>query len=294
MADRWMLRPHVPRDARSAAIRGSTEPQPDHFVHVIILNVTLICCCCHDVYDHGPVGADLLGKQLPYGPMLAEHCILGAALSPTRHPATTPLTADEVAALATQLSQLDAWLDSCKDTPPRGYIMLKPSPVPAGGAGGGSAAAGGAGAAADTVSGDAAEAGNRKGAAAEGPQCPPGMMYDDFDPLQLRQKADKPVLEFESFDAALDEFYSKVLPLSPFLLPFARLGFRIWGRGGWTPGVGFARRWRDTARGLMYTVCVGLALWLCGPPCRFASCLSSPFLPRTTAPGMHPATGIVA
>ena len=180
----------------------------------IILNVKLMCCCWYDVYCYGAFGADLLGKQLPYGPMLAEHCILGAALSPTRHPATAPLTADEVAALATQLRQLDAWLDACKDTPPRGYIMLKPSPVPADAAGGGSAPAG-------AVSSDAAEAGNRKGTAAEGPQCPPGMLYDDFDPLQLRQKADKPVLEFESFDAALDEFYSKVLPLSPLLLPFA-------------------------------------------------------------------------
>jgi hypothetical protein len=35
-------------------------------------------------------------------------------------------------------------------------------------------------------------------------------MYDDFNPLQLQQKAGQPALEFDTFDAALDEFYSKV------------------------------------------------------------------------------------
>ena len=39
---------------------------------------------------------------------------------------------------------------------------------------------------------------------------PEGMVYDDFDPLLLQQKGDKPLIEFETFDAALDEFYSKV------------------------------------------------------------------------------------
>jgi hypothetical protein len=57
---------------------------------------------------------------------------------------------------------------------------------------------GGGGAATD------AHAGRR-----EAPQCPEGMMYDDFDPLLLQQKAALTVLEFATFDAALDEFYSK-------------------------------------------------------------------------------------
>lgn len=128
---------------------------------------------------------------------------MGAGLAPARHPATVPLTADEVAALATQLRELDAWLDRCKDEPPRGYILLKPSASAAGPAAA-AAAAGGEGGRADDGGG------NRSEPAAAAPVCPPGMVYDDFDPLQLRQKADKPVLEFESFDAALDEFYSKV------------------------------------------------------------------------------------
>lgn len=162
----------------------------------------------HITGSTAPCGcADLLGKKLPYGPMLAEHCILNAGLAPARHPAASPLTDEEVAALAGQLQELDAWLDRCKVEPPGGFILLKPA---AAGGGGAATVAEAAAAGADGV-----EAGNRKEAAAEGPRCPPGMMYDDFDPLRLQQKADKSMLEFASFDAALDEFYSKVAPSCP-------------------------------------------------------------------------------
>eukprot|EP00892_Ulva_mutabilis_P008831 jgi/Ulvmu1/631/UM010_0001.1 len=151
---------------------------------------------------------NLLGKQLPYGPMLAEHCILNAGLAPARHPAGDPLSADEVAALATQLRGLDSWLDSCKDTPPRGFILLKPAVASAAKAREDAAAGAVADGGSAVEAGDAG--GNRREQRKAGPVCPPGMMYDDFDPLQLRQKADKPVLEFDSFNAALDEFYSKI------------------------------------------------------------------------------------
>lgn len=77
---------------------------------------------------HAACCADLLGKQLPYGPMLAEHCILRAGLAPARRPASAPLTAEEVAALAVELHTLDVWMDACKDSPPKGYIILKKSP----------------------------------------------------------------------------------------------------------------------------------------------------------------------
>lgn len=45
------------------------------------------------------------------------------------------------------------------------------------------------------------------------PQCPEGYIYADFDPILLQQKAQEQFLEFETFDAALDEYYSKVLCL---------------------------------------------------------------------------------
>ena len=34
-------------------------------------------------------------------------------------------------------------------------------------------------------------------------------MYDDFDALPLRQNEGKSVLAFDTFDAALDEFFAK-------------------------------------------------------------------------------------
>ena len=67
--------------------------------------------------------------------------------------------------------------------------------------------------------GDTEEGGDAsptKGGKSSKPQCPEGMVYEDFDPLLLDQKAALPFLEFTSFDAALDEFFSKVRIYSMF------------------------------------------------------------------------------
>ena len=40
------------------------------------------------------------------------------------------------------------------------------------------------------------------------------VIYDSYDPLVLQQAAGQEMRRFESFDAALDEFYSKVRPLT--------------------------------------------------------------------------------
>lgn len=45
-----------------------------------------------------------------------------------------------------------------------------------------------------------------------------GMVYEDFDPLLLKQNEAAQKLEFETYDAALDEFYAKVLCLLSFLV----------------------------------------------------------------------------
>ena len=42
-----------------------------------------------------------------------------------------------------------------------------------------------------------------------------GMVYEDFDPLLLKQNEAAQKLEFETYDAALDEFYAKVCRLIP-------------------------------------------------------------------------------
>lgn len=36
--------------------------------------------------------------------------------------------------------------------------------------------------------------------------------YEDFDPLLTQQNANRPHLHFDTFDGALDEFFSKVCP----------------------------------------------------------------------------------
>lgn len=38
-----------------------------------------------------------------------------------------------------------------------------------------------------------------------------GIVYEDFDPLLLKQNEAAQKLEFETYDAALDEFFAKVL-----------------------------------------------------------------------------------
>ena len=47
-----------------------------------------------------------------------------------------------------------------------------------------------------------------------------GVVYEDFDPLLLKQNEAAHKLEFETYDAALDEFYAKVSPLASVLLSY--------------------------------------------------------------------------
>ena len=138
-----------------------------------------------------------MSDLLPYGPLIAEHCILSAGLEPGRCPAAQPLGGEEGVALVGSVRAWEAWLDACEDSsePPQGYILTKPgsgqqaaaAAAPDGEAGGAAAAAGAAGAA---------------GAAA-------GAVYEEFEPVLLRQHAHKPALAFPTFDAALGEFFGK-------------------------------------------------------------------------------------
>lgn len=41
-----------------------------------------------------------------------------------------------------------------------------------------------------------------------------GVVYEDFDPLLLKQNEAQQKLEFETYDAALDEFYAKVIVIN--------------------------------------------------------------------------------
>lgn len=134
-----------------------------------------------------------MSELLPYGPLIAEHCILGAGLEPGRSPAAQPLSSDDQAALVSSVRSWEAWLDACEDSsePPGGYILTKPGT-------GGQAAAAAAGAA----GGEACAAAGAAGTAG-------GAVYEEFEPVLLRQHAHKPAVAFPTFDAAVAEFFGK-------------------------------------------------------------------------------------
>ena len=69
--------------------------------------------------------AGAVGSVLPYGPQVAEHCILGAQLQPGSKPAGAPLQLEEVGRLMASIQALEAWLQGCADAAPRGYIYSK-------------------------------------------------------------------------------------------------------------------------------------------------------------------------
>ena len=68
-----------------------------------------------------------LASALPYGPQVAEHCVLLAGLQHTRKPKAQPLSDAEAEALFKGTQQWQAWLDACEDKAPEGVILLKPA-----------------------------------------------------------------------------------------------------------------------------------------------------------------------
>ncbi|KAK9857575.1 hypothetical protein WJX84_011908 [Apatococcus fuscideae] len=145
----------------------------------------------------------ILAGILPYGPALSEHCILGAGLEPGHSPSHQPLSSAELEQLMASVRGWEAWLDHLKETPPKGYIAYKPgvslpSPKTPGVAKGAASAA-----APSATKGEGAEAESVK------PEEPP-VIFEAYDALILEQHKHRPVLEFATFDAALDEFHGKI------------------------------------------------------------------------------------
>lgn len=68
----------------------------------------------------------MLFELLPYGPLVAEHCILSAGLDPARPPAAAPLSAEEQRALLGGVRSWERWLDECESRPPEGIIYVRP------------------------------------------------------------------------------------------------------------------------------------------------------------------------
>ncbi|KAG4210549.1 hypothetical protein ERO13_A02G056200v2 [Gossypium hirsutum] len=124
---------------------------------------------------------NVLGEALGYGPALAEHIILDAGLvSNTKVNKDNKLDDDKIQALAQAVEKFEDWLQDVisGDKVPEGYILMqKKNP-------------------------------GKDGSDYEGTTGQ--VMYDECCPILLNQFKSREYVNFETFDAALDEFYSKI------------------------------------------------------------------------------------
>ncbi|XP_022760737.1 nuclear export mediator factor Nemf [Durio zibethinus] len=123
---------------------------------------------------------NVLGEALGYGPALSEHIILDAGLVPnTKVTKDNKLDDDKIQVLAQAVAKFEDWLQDVisGDMVPEGYILMqKKNP-------------------------------GKDGSHSEGTT---GQIYDEFCPILLNQFKSREFVNFEMFDAALDEFYSKI------------------------------------------------------------------------------------
>ncbi|XP_018856628.2 nuclear export mediator factor NEMF isoform X2 [Juglans regia] len=123
----------------------------------------------------------VLGEGLGYGPALAEHIILDAGLVPsTKVPKDNKWDDDTVQVLVQAVKKFEDWLEDIisGDRVPEGFILIQKQNL--------------------------------------GKDCTfsepgsTGQIYDEFCPMLLNQLKMREYVKFETFDAALDEFYSKI------------------------------------------------------------------------------------
>lgn len=123
----------------------------------------------------------VLGEVLGYGPALSEHIILDAGVLPnTKFSEQNKLDEDTFQALIHAISRFEDWLHDVisGDKIPEGYILMQKK-----NAGNGF---------------PSSESQNS------------GQIYDEFCPLLLNQFKTRDNAKFDTFDSALDEFYSKI------------------------------------------------------------------------------------
>ncbi|KAG7533630.1 NFACT protein C-terminal [Arabidopsis thaliana x Arabidopsis arenosa] len=123
---------------------------------------------------------NILGDALGYGPQLSEHIILDAGLIPTtKLSEDKKLDDNEIQLLVQAVIVFEDWLEDIINGQkvPEGYILMQKQIL-----------------ANDTPS----ESGGVK------------KMYDEFCSILLNQFKSRVYEKFETFDAALDEFYSKI------------------------------------------------------------------------------------
>ncbi|XP_050372336.1 uncharacterized protein LOC126790221 [Argentina anserina] len=124
---------------------------------------------------------NVLGDGLGYGPALSEHIILDAGLVPnTKVGKGEKLDDNTLKLLLEAVAKFEDWLHDVisGEKVPEGYILMQ-----------------------------------NKSLGKNGPLVEPGssgQIYDEFCPILLNQFKSREYVRFETFDASLDEFYSKI------------------------------------------------------------------------------------
>lgn len=124
---------------------------------------------------------NLLGEGLGYGPALLEHILLDAGLVPnTKVEKDNKLDDDTVRVLVEAVAKFEDWLEDILsgDRIPDGYILMKTKNL-----------------------------GKKESLSDMGSSI---QIYDEFCPLLLNQFKSREFAKFDTFDASLDEFYSKI------------------------------------------------------------------------------------
>ncbi|XP_010546948.1 PREDICTED: nuclear export mediator factor NEMF [Tarenaya hassleriana] len=124
---------------------------------------------------------NILGEALGYGPQLSEHIILDAGLVPSKKVSEdNKLDDDKIQSLAQAVARFEDWLEDIMHGQkiPEGYILMQKQSL-------------------EKKDLPSESGGVRK-------------MYDEFCPILLNQFKSREYDKFETFDAALDEFYSKI------------------------------------------------------------------------------------
>ncbi|KAH9683984.1 CCHC-type domain-containing protein [Citrus sinensis] len=128
-----------------------------------------------------PTLKTVLGEALGYGPALSEHIILDAGLVPNmKLSEVNKLEDNAIQVLVLAVAKFEDWLQDVisGDIVPEGYILMQ-----------------------------------NKHLGKDHPPTESGsstQIYDEFCPLLLNQFRSREFVKFETFDAALDEFYSKI------------------------------------------------------------------------------------
>ncbi|KNA15242.1 hypothetical protein SOVF_100000 [Spinacia oleracea] len=124
----------------------------------------------------------VLGEGLGYGPQLSEHIILDAGLTPSMKVSKdNKLDEGKVEVLGQAVSRFEDWLEDVirGSKVPEGYILMQ------------------------AMKSGGKDCGNIKPESSI-------KIYDEYCPILLNQFKSRDCLKFETFDAALDEFYSKI------------------------------------------------------------------------------------